>query len=627
MTEQATATRFTVEDFVNIEMAVGPSFSADGQSLAFRCNRTGVMQAWLVAAGGGEPRQLTDTDGVIYGVRFRPGHDEVLYIADVGGDEQYQLHLIDARGGATRVLRSEPRVIHNFGAWSEDGRLLSYACNRRDQRFFDLYVLDADSGDERLVYQQDGMNVAGRISPDARSMLFSRFNHDRAGDNDLYLLDLESGEARCLTEHEGIATFTQAQFHPARTVLLRSDEEREFAGLQRVDLVTGAREFLLEPAWDIEHAALSDDGARLAVVTNEDGYSRLALYDVTSEAGIGERLPAPDLPDGVISMLSWRPDGGALAFVFEGPRHLSDVWTFELANAAFTQVTRSDMHGIPAQALPEPELIHYPTFDGREVPAFFYRPAGGPNAGPLPCMVLVHGGPEGQSRPGLWGRDAAPVYLMARGDLALLVPNVRGSTGYGKQYSHLDDVERRMDSVRDLIAALDWLAGRPDIDVSRVGVMGGSYGGFMALAAVTEAPERWAAAVDLFGISNFETFMRHTGPWRMRHRAAEYGDPERDAELLREISPIHRVDRISAPLMVVQGDRDTRVPMEESDQMVEAIRRKGGTIEYLVFEDEGHGIAKLPHKLEMARAIVAFLEQHLIGGRSSSPKARTAPGT
>jgi dipeptidyl aminopeptidase/acylaminoacyl peptidase len=226
-------------------------------------------------------------------------------------------------------------------------------------------------------------------------------------------------------------------------------------------------------------------------------------------------------------------------------------------------------------------------------------------------MIYVHGGPESQSRPVLWSSSNAPLFYLLTQGVALLVTNVRGSTGYGKEYAHADDVEQRMDSVRDLVAAVDWLASTGEVDPNRVGVLGGSYGGFMVLAAITEAPERWAAAVDLYGIANFETFLKFTGAWRRKQRAAEYGE---DPEFLRTISPIHGAHRIRAPLLVIQGDHDVRVPQEESEQIVETVRRNEGIVEYIVFPDEGHGIQRLPHRLELARRTVAFLEQHLVRG-------------
>jgi len=618
---------FSVEDMVRVESANGPSFSPDGRALSFLSNRSGQPQGYVVDAAGEEvapPRRAMETEGVVYGCGYRPGRDELLFVADDGGDEQYQLHLVPAAGGDARALASTPRVIHNPGAWSADGRLLSYASNRRDVRFFDVYVLDVDRGEARLVLRQDGMNSAGRFDPAGGALLVSRPNLEHAGDNDLYLVDLADlagggGEPRRLTAHDGIARWTHAHVHPGGAVLALSDDGREFTGVQRIDLGSGAREFVVAFDWDVEDLALAPDGARIAIAVNEDGYSRLEVHDLDPDGRPRGRVALPPLPAGVIADLDWRPDGRALAFTLEAAQSPADVWLLDLEAGAPRRVTRSNLHGVLGTAIPEPRRVRYETFDGRRVPAFLYTPERPAHDGPLPCMVLVHGGPEGQSRPALWGRYAAPAYLLATGRCALLVPNVRGSTGYGKEYAHADDVEQRMDSVRDLIAAVDWLAASGAFDAERIGVMGGSYGGFMTLAAITEAPDRWAAAIDLFGIANFVTFLEHTGPWRRKQRAAEYGE---DPAFLETISPIHKADRIRTPLLVIQGDHDVRVPPEESEQIVETVRRNEGVVEYVVFEREGHGIQRLPNRLEMARRIVAFLEQYLLAPSPSPATAR-----
>ncbi|MEE9255146.1 MAG: S9 family peptidase [Pseudomonadales bacterium] len=601
----------SIEDFVRVERADTPHFSPDGKRLVYRWNRSGSPQAYVLDLESGESRQLTATDGVVYSVRRRPHSTEALFVTDDGGDEQYQLQLVDSRDGSARVLTSEPNVICNFGAFSHDGSRISYGSNRRDPRFFDVYVQDVETGEDRCVLQHDGMNVAARFTHDGTGLIISRPNLDLPGDNDLFLVEStgRQNEPRRLTPHEGAVEWTQSHTHPGGAVLALCDEGRDFRGLQRIDLVSGEREYLLIYDWDIEAVALSDDGEKLAVVINEDGTSRLEVHALTQDGHIAAQIAVPGLPDGIIAQPAWREDGLALALTFESARHIPNVWLIDLESGTAKEVTQASAGEVAPSMLPEPELIRYATFDDREIPAYYYRPLDAAPDGKLPCMVLVHGGPEAQSRPALWGRYAAPQYLLARGDIALLVPNVRGSTGYGREYSHADDVELRMDSVRDLIAAIDWLTEVGGVDPERVGVMGGSYGGFMTLAAITEAPERWGVAVDLFGIADFETFLKFTGPWRRRHRAREYGE---DPAFLRTISPIHKADLIRTPLLVIQGDHDVRVPQEESEQIVDTVRRNGGIVEYIVFPEEGHGIQKLPHRLEMGKRIVAFLENHLI---------------
>ena len=605
--------KLDVDKLVRIETAAESSFSSDGSRIVFCSNRSGVPQAYVVDARGedhAEARALTDTGGVVYGARSQPEHDAVLYVTDEGGNEQYQLHLLELGTGRSRALASAPDVIHQPGAWCRDGVRLSFTSNRRDRRYSDVYVIDTRTGRERLVYQQDGMNSAGRFNDDASALIVSRPNLDAgAGDNGLWLVHLERDEVRCLTEHGGIARWMSAAFTRSGDVLALSDEGREFVGVQQIRADGSRREYVIELDWDVEQLALSRDGRRIALVVNEDGYSSLDVLEIDAEGRPGASVALPELPRGAISMLRWRADGEALTFTLVSDSLPSAVWVVELGGSAPRRVSRSRHDVLPEGAIPEALRVRYPSFDGREIPALFYLPAERPAAVPLPCLILVHGGPEAQARPGSLWRRAATLALLAEGRLAVLVPNVRGSTGYGKEYAHADDVEKRMDSVRDLIAATDWLAASGHVDPGRIAVSGASYGGFMTLAAITEAPERWAAAIDLFGIANFETFMERTGVWRRKHRAAEYGS---DPAFLRSISPIHKVDRIRAPLLVVQGDQDVRVPPHESAQMVEALRSRGAVVDYLLFEQEGHGIQKLSNRLALERRTAEFLEEHLL---------------
>ena len=604
----------TIDQFVRVETAVEPSFSSDGKHVAYRSNRSGVFQVFLVGAEGERihpAEQLTDTGGVVYSAKFRPHSREILYITDQGGNEQYQIHLLDADTRTSRPLAAAPGIIHNPGAFSSDGRCFSYGSNKRDRRFFDIYVSDLHTGEERLVYRQDGMNLPGRFNDDAGALLIRRPNLDKAaGDNDLYLLDLSRNDPPIkLTGHREVAQYSGACFHPSGHVLVLSDEEREFIGLQRIDPESLTRQYIHEPDWDIEQFSLGPGGEMLAVIVNEDGYSRLSVHRMTPRAEMGPPVTIPEPPAGILGNLRWCPDGQALVFTLVSAGQASNVWLLDLENMECRPVSQSAMGGVPPEVLPEPQTIRYPSFDGRPVPAFFFVPHRAQKKEKLPCVIIVHGGPESQSRPSLWGvRGAAAAYLLALGRIAVLAPNVRGSTGYGKAYQHADDVEKRMDAVRDLIAALDWLEADGVVDPKRIAVMGGSYGGFMTLAGITEAPERWAAAIDLFGIANFETFLEKTGPWRRKHRAAEYGE---DPGFLRSISPLHKADRIQTPLLVIQGDQDVRVPPHESEQIVETVRSKGGVVDYILFEQEGHGIQKIANRLTMEKRICAFLEKHL----------------
>jgi len=304
--------------------------------------------------------------------------------------------------------------------------------------------------------------------------------------------------------------------------------------------------------------------------------------------------------------LAWSPDAMRLAFTLAPTADAVDIWVWDTQAGTLTRATRSALGGIPRERFVAPSLVHYPTFDGRQIPAFLYRPAGATQTG-LPVVVYVHGGPESQFRPTY---NAAIQYFVSRG-YGVLAPNVRGSSGYGFAYQSLDDVRLRMDSVNDLRHAALWLAEQGIADPKRIAVMGGSYGGFMTLAAVTTYPDLWAAGVDIVGIANFVTFLEQTGPWRRTLREVEYGNLEADRAFLEEISPIHHVDRITAPLFVVHGANDPRVPVGEAEQIVAALRARGTPVEYLRFADEGHGLIKRANRLVAYPAIARFLDEHV----------------
>ncbi|MGH2502325.1 MAG: S9 family peptidase, partial [Ktedonobacterales bacterium] len=432
----------------------------------------------------------------------------------------------------------------------------------------------------------------------------------------IILLDCASGAARPLTPEPAAehASYVAPAWSADRAVLyLLADEGRDVRQLAYLDLQSGALRYLTDGVWDAEALAVSADGARLALATNEQGYSRLEVFDV--RAGWDGHLPLaiPDLGPCVLSDLAWSHDGRRLAFARQASDAPLDVWTLDVESGALSQVTRSATGGVARDSFVSPSLIHFPTFDGREIPGLLYAPreASQNGAGARPAVVYVHGGPESQYRPTF---NAIVQYFVACG-YAVLAPNVRGSAGYGHAYMSLDDVRQRMDSVADLPHAARWLAEHGVADASHIAVMGGSYGGFMTLAALTTYPEVWAAGVDIVGIANFVTFLEQTSAWRRKLREAEYGNLENDREFLTAISPIHHVARIAAPLFVAHGANDPRVPVGEAEQIVASLRQRGMPVEYQRYEDEGHGIIKRANRLIVYPAIARFLEQHIGAGR------------
>lgn len=590
----------SAESYFALRAATTPVWLGDDR-LAFLHDASGVPQVWTVPRDGGEGRPLTSLPDRIGALLASPGCDRLVFGMDRGGDERHQLFALDPEGGDPTSLTADPTTIHALGAVSPDGRRLSFASNARDQRVFDVHLLDLDdaTGASPLM-ATDELLTPLAFSPDGRSLLVRRQNTNL--DADLFLVPIDGGERVLLTPHEGEASIPQAAFDPAGdAVYAVSNQDRDLAALVRIDLGSRGQTVLAAPGWDVEALAVSPDGRRLAYAVNDDGASRLILRDLPG----GAERPVEGLPPGVVDGPTWSPDATTLAFSWSGPTDPAAIWVCG-TNGAARPVTAPDSAGLDPAGFQAPETIRFTTFDGRQIPALWFRPAG---AGPWPTVVDVHGGPESQRRVAF-----APItqFLLAHG-FAVLAPNVRGSTGYGKTYCHLDDVERRMDAVADLAAAADWLAARPEVATDQIAVMGQSYGGFMTLAALTTYPERWAVGVDVVGIANWRTFFEQTGPWRRRTRAAEYGDPVRDADLLRDISPIHRADRIAVPLLVIHGRNDPRVPLGEAEQIVAAVRGAGREAELLVFDDEGHGLVKRRNRVEGYGAVARFLDR-IIGG-------------
>jgi dipeptidyl aminopeptidase/acylaminoacyl peptidase len=591
--------------YLKIRGAWGASWSPDGLRVSFLTEITGVPQVWEISSeAGGWPEQLTFHEERVSGAEYSPTENKILFGMDAGGNERLQLFLL-ADGGVTDLTRA-PEAIHYSGGFSPDGSRVVYTATRRNGTDFDVFVqkVGADGGEPEAVWEPGGYHTVAGWGWDGSSLIVSR--HHSNVNNDLYQLDLRSSEARPLTPHEGDARFSAANVTPdGESIYLATDLDGDFVRLARLDLSTLNLTYLTPDDRDVESVELSRDGRYLVASRNVEGYSDVLLFN-----GRGRRMPDPVFPEGIVGGFAFSPDSKRLAFTLTAPKRNPDLWVVDLPDGQSRRLTRSSTAGIPLRRFRRPGLVRYPTFDGREVPALFYELENGPDD--TPVVVNVHGGPESQSRPAF-----APVtqYLLHRG-YAVFFPNVRGSTGYGKTYTHLDDVRLRMDSVKDLAHAAYWLRERGH---DRVAVMGGSYGGFMVLAALTEYPELWSAGVNIVGIANLVTFLEYTGSYRRRLREPEYGSLEEDREFLESISPIHKADKIAAPLMVIHGKNDPRVPVGEAEQIVESVRGNGGAVEYLLYEDEGHGLAKLKNRLDAYPKIAAFLDRHLAAGGRAHP--------
>lgn len=606
--------------FLSIQSAFGPSFSADGRRVAFLSNITGVPQAWVMPNGGGWPNLLTFEKDRVVSFACSPVDDSLIFGRDIGGDENVQLYWIRLDGTGERRLTSGDGAMHLFGGWSPDGHTIAYTANRRDRGRYDVWLQDLANGEERMVWQNDlpGFLAPAGFAPDGAHLLVMRLSS--SSDEDLYELTVGAtgpAKVRHLTPRAGAVRFSAPAYSAdGQAVFCLCDQDRDWRGVAAIQRADLSLSWLATPEVEIDDLAVAPDGRRLAWTENHSGAHQVVLLDLDS----GTRQNAPGLPRGALTAapadfdqnaLTFSPDGQQLAFAFSTPRRTSDIWVWQVAGVpgqrdTLAPITHSSQAGLAPAELIEPELIQYPTFDGRQIPAWYYRGTAGPGDR-RPVVVYVHGGPEGQTQAILM-----PIlqYFGRRG-FHVLAPNVRGSSGYGKAYMDLDNVEKRPDSVADLAHAAYWLRQQPEVDGQRLAVYGGSYGGFMVLAALTQYPDLWAAGVDLVGIANFVTFLENTGAYRRSVREAEYGSLERDRAVLEAISPIRHIGRITAPLMVIHGQNDPRVPLSEAQQVVEALRVRGVPVEFLVYPDEGHGLVKLANKLDAYPRVAAFLERHL----------------
>ena len=574
------------------------ALSPDAGTLYYVTDLTGTMQLWSVPVAGGVPRRLSYEADRVGAYRVSPDGTRIAYGADVGGDERWALWVMNEDGTQARRISKGADRIHHVVGWTPDGRAVLVFANLRDERFFDLHEFPTDGGTPKLRFRHDGTGFAATALADGGIVVTT--NRERGDQNHLSLVERD-GSIKLLTPPAPTAMHQAAQaFEDA--ILTLSDRGRDFPGIARVDL-DGSFRFVVAPDRVIDDLAVA--GARVAYAVNVDGRSEVRLLSAGDDKEIGGLPPGDLAADLIGDSLAAAADGTvAVAWArFDAP---SAVYVAPRGGAA-KLVVPPQMAGLAPEGLPEDELVSWKSFDGRMIPGFLLRPRGAPK-GPRPTVVQVHGGPEGQARP-LW--NPMTVALVAAG-FNVLQPNVRGSSGYGRAYLSLDDVRLRMDSVKDLDAAAAWLASSGIAPADRIGVIGGSYGGFMTLAEITFcADRRWAAAVDIVGIASFRTFFAKTAPWRRPLRAAEYGDPEKDADFLDSISPLNFIDRIEAPLMVIHGANDPRVPVEEAEQIVSTLRSRGRDVDYLRYEDEGHGLAKAKNRADAWPKVVRFFEKYM----------------
>lgn len=583
--------------FLKVRGIGGFSLSPDGERLIFSTSVTGEPQLWSVAATGGWPEQLTYGSGVT-SARWTPDGKHILYAGDTNGDEREGYTLLSEDGRRERLLLGNSSAFRSFGDFAASGKSIVYASTERNGRDFDIWVTEIESGVSRVVYEGHFGFFPGAVRPGHDQIILSETRGEDG--NNLHLLDLKSGDVRTLFNPEISSAYESIAWKSDGSgFYLSTNHDREFAGLAYYDVKSAKLKFLESPDADIEQVQLSFDDRYLVWLTNDGGYSTLHVRDLKS----GKNIQMPALPKGVYA-LDFAAAAPVLGIRVGGPQLPGDVFVWDLESGQLSHAAKSTSAGIDMASLAVPDSVYFEARDGERLHGLFYKP----EAENPPVMIFVHGGPSAQARPRF---NAVAQYLLGRG-VAVLDLNFRGSTGFGKRFARLDNKRLRTDSVRDVADAVAWLKQSGDVDGSRIGLMGGSYGGYLTNAALGSYPDLFTLGVSFVGVSDWVRALETASPALKASDREEYGDIEDpdDRAFFASISPINNADKIKAPIMVLHGANDPRDPVAESDHLVEAIRNSGGEAIYLRFPDEGHGIRKLRNRVHAYHKIAAFLEEH-----------------
>jgi dipeptidyl aminopeptidase/acylaminoacyl peptidase len=599
-----------VDRYSNFRGATLDSWDPVKREILISTRFADTNQIHLVKMPGGARTQLTFFADRVAGASYPPTkNDSFVFSKDVGGGEFYQLYRYDVSSGDVTLL-TDGKSRNTDAVWSHAGDWLVYGSTRRDGNDVDLWEIEPANPktDHLLTQLQGGGWQALDWSPDANKILAAEFIS--ANETYLWIVDAKSGEKTLITPKGGAEkiAYNGGRFSKdGKGIFVTTDKGSEFQRLAYVDLATKEHSYLTSNIpWDVDEFDLSDDGNTIAFVVDEDGFGVLHLLDTRTR----KEKSVPSLPKGVISGVRWHKNNRDLAFNLSSARSSSDVFSLDVQTGKVERWTFSETGGLNTSDFPEAELIHWKSWDGRTISGFLYRPPA-QFTGKRPVIINIHGGPEGQFRPSFPGRWD---YYMNELGVAMIAPNVRGSTGYGKTFLALDNGFLREGSYQDINTLLDWIQTQPQLDSGRVLVTGGSYGGFMTLAVATNYNNRICCSVDVVGPSNLVTFLEHTSGYRQDLRRVEYGD-ERDPKMrafLEQIAPYHKAKNITKPLFVVAGKNDPRVPASESEQMVNIVRQNGTPVWWLMAKDEGHGFAKKKNQDYQFCATVMFVKDYLL---------------
>jgi dipeptidyl aminopeptidase/acylaminoacyl peptidase len=600
--------QYTIDQFMAVVRVAGASFSPDEKRILFSSNQSGIFNAYSVPVAGGSASQLTrSTTDTTYAVSYFPADERILYTRDSGGDENNHLYVRGKDGKEQDLTPAAEgkKLKAGFVRWSGDDRAFFVMSNERDPRFFDLYRYDAATYARSVVYQNDkGFSIAD-VSRDGRWVALDKPNTSL--DSDIYLYSVASKELKHLTPHQGQVAFSTAAFDPAASALyFLTDEGSEFKSVRRYVLAGGKFEEVEKAGWDVLYTGFSWNGKYRYTAINEDARTVIKVVD----AKTGAPVQLPKLPEGDLTSVAFSRSENLMAFYLTGDRAPANLHVLDLRSGKVTRLTDTLSKDIDPQDLVEAQVVRFKSFDATEIPNVLLKPhQAGPEA-KAPALVWVHGGPGGQTRKGY---SALMQYLANHGYVILGINN-RGSSGYGKTFYAADDRKHGREPLWDCVEGKKYLASLPYVDPARIGIIGGSYGGYMVLAALAFQPQEFQAGVDIFGVANWVRTLESIPPYWESFRQALYqeiGDPKKDLEQLKAISPLFHADKIRKPLLVLQGANDPRVIKPESDDIVAEVRKHGVPVEYVVFPDEGHGFTKKANETRAWSTVLRFLDEHL----------------
>jgi dipeptidyl aminopeptidase/acylaminoacyl peptidase len=600
---------FSIEKLYNTRIVGGTSWSPDGKQVAFVTNISGRNNIWLISAEGGWPSQLTISDQRQIDPAWSPDGKWIAFDSDHDGDEQWDLLLVSPRTGDVVNLTNTPEVAEEGHAWSPDSRYLAYMSKPRNSSTFEINIMDVLTKRYRALTRNTPKEL-GNTGPiwsgDGKWIAYTQ-QHATGKDSNVFLADAATGKATLLTPHSGEHVYQATAFSPNGKYLLLTSNSSGYDNAGLLDIAAKNIEWLTDEKWEVGSGTFSADSERLTWTENVDGDTEIVLYDVASK-----QKTALPLPVGVNelagSVTSFSPDGQRLLYYHNGPTSPNDVWGYDFGSRQSTQLTHSLLAGLSSDDMVEPFLVHYPSRDGKwQISAFVYVPHNAPRDHTHPAIVYVHGGPQSQT---INNFNRVVQYLANQGYL-VIAPNYRGSSGYGKEFMDADRFDMGGADLQDVLAAADWIQQTGYVDPKKLVVMGGSYGGYMSMMALTKAPEVWAAGIPIVPFVNWFTEVQNEDPLLREYDLATMGDPVKNKALWEDRSPSNFVDRIKAPVLLLAGGNDPRCPKSEAQQVADAIKKRGGTAELKIYENEGHGFARVENQIDAYTRVADFLKKYV----------------